>query len=254
MSDTIPSTFVPADIPIPVAADAPHPVEREAIARSLAFEVSSTIESLIPCARCRDEGRRTGQRRGAGHHPALPGHGSHPQQDHGDVVGGDVSVAAGVHLQCPNCGSERMSPIGWEGRERCLGCGAEWNTRRPTTDDNLTFEAVRTANRSRARRWHTEFPDTRSDGWSGADWSNAMGGECGEAMNVVKKLRRGETNTRGAVDPHRDVLLEKLGDELADTLIYADLLAQFYGIDLDAAVIRKFNAISVREGLPERLP
>jgi hypothetical protein len=47
-----------------------------------------------------------------------------------------------------------------------------------------TFEALRTRNVSRLARWH----DPDSEPWTGADWSNAMCGEAGEAANVVKKL------------------------------------------------------------------
>lgn len=115
---------------------------------------------------------------------------------------------------------------------------------------DLTFRMVRAANAQRRDRWHT--PDTEP--WTGADWGNAMGGECGEAQNVVKKLRRIETGLPNERDGSRDHLLEALGDELADTLIYADLLAYYYGIDLGAAVARKFNAVSIRQGFPDRLP
>ena len=115
----------------------------------------------------------------------------------------------------------------------------------------LTFAQLRATNAARAARWHPGFP--LDDKWSGADWSNAAAGEMGEACNVVKKLRRQETGGRGAVDPDYPVLLAKLGDEIADTIIYLDLLAAYYGIDTAAAVASKFNAVSVREGLPERL-
>ncbi len=116
---------------------------------------------------------------------------------------------------------------------------------------SLTFSQLRETNVARCARWHPGFPN---DGlWNGADWSNAAAGEMGEACNVVKKLRRQETGGRGAVDPEYSVLLDKLGDEIADTIIYLDLLGVFYGIDVAAAVVRKFDAVSVREGLPERL-
>lgn len=81
-----------------------------------------------------------------------------------------------------------------------------------------------------------------------------MCGEAGETANVVKKLRRAETNVKGALDPEHPVLINHLAEEIADTLIYLDLLAAFYGIDLGAAVAAKFNKVSKREGLPERLP
>jgi NTP pyrophosphatase (non-canonical NTP hydrolase) len=114
----------------------------------------------------------------------------------------------------------------------------------------LTFSALREANLSRCRRWHPGFPD---DEWTAADWSNAMAGEMGEAANIVKKLRRQETGGRGAADPDHAVLVARLAEEIADTLIYADLLAAYHGIELGEAVRRKFDAVSIREGFPERL-
>ena len=115
--------------------------------------------------------------------------------------------------------------------------------------DDLTFRRLRETNARRVERWH----GPESEPWSGADWSNAMAEEMGEAANVVKKLRRGETGVVGSNDPSREELLQKLGAELADTIIYADLLAQHYGINLGAAVVWKFDAVSEREGFPERL-
>lgn len=115
----------------------------------------------------------------------------------------------------------------------------------------LTFAALRAQNAKRTGRWHPGFPV--DDEWSGADWSNAMCGEAGEAANIVKKLRRHETGLRGVFDKPRAELLEALAHELADIIIYADLLAQKYGIDLAAAVAEKFNVVSERQGFPERL-
>ena len=116
-------------------------------------------------------------------------------------------------------------------------------------NDRLTFHGFSQINRMRAKRWHGED----SIPWSGADWSNAMCGEAGEAANVVKKLRRVETSVQGTVDPDRTALVQKLGDEIADTITYLDLLADHYGIDVAEALARKFNAISEREGFPDRV-
>ena len=114
----------------------------------------------------------------------------------------------------------------------------------------LTFAEVRAINADRCAAWHG--PD--SEPWTGADWGNATAGELGEAANVVKKLRRIETGVPGSKDPDRETLLRMLGDELADTFLYLDLLAQHYGVDLADAIVRKFNAVSEREGFPHRLP
>lgn len=119
---------------------------------------------------------------------------------------------------------------------------------------------LREKGNSRRNRWHT--PDTEP--WTGADWSNAMCGEAGEAANVVKKIRRIETGTghhepipgftQETVDElWRQELVQALAHELADTIAYADLLAQHYGIDLRVAIAEKFNIVSEREGFPERI-
>lgn len=134
------------------------------------------------------------------------------------------------------------------------------------TARQMTIAAMSETNRQRCARWHGEgWP--AGDSWSLADWSNAMAGEAGElleaaqavamatgkAANIVKKVRRAETGAPGALDPNRAELLEQLGNELADVWLYCDLLAQRAGIDLQAAIVRKFDAVSVREGFPERL-
>lgn len=115
---------------------------------------------------------------------------------------------------------------------------------------NLTFHDLRQVNVERCKRWHPGFP---ADEWTIADWSNAAAGEMGEAANVVKKLRRSEFGHPGANDPSRDELEEMLADEIADTVIYLDLLAAHVGLDLASAIRRKFNAVSERESFPERL-
>lgn len=119
----------------------------------------------------------------------------------------------------------------------------------------LTFEQLSEANFSRASRWHEG-----AEPWSGADWSNAMCGEAGEAANVVKKLRRLETNiTQGSyhgeetISTDHEVLVAKLGGEIADTILYLDLLAEHYGIDIESHVRQKFNSVSIQQGFPERL-
>lgn len=116
----------------------------------------------------------------------------------------------------------------------------------------LNFAVFRVVNLERVRRWHPGFPADAN--WSGADWSNAMCGEAGEAANVVKKMRRWETGASNAGDPGQIELATDLAMELADTVTYADLLAAYYGIDLGTAVAVKFNIVSKRQGFPERLP
>lgn len=116
----------------------------------------------------------------------------------------------------------------------------------------LTIEQITEASRTRTKRWHTE--DTEP--WSLADWGNAMGGECGEAQNVIKKIRRIQTGTMGAhngAETDRAKLRAKLGEELADTILYAVLVAIEEDIDLAQSIIDKFNLVSEESGFPERL-
>ncbi len=83
--------------------------------------------------------------------------------------------------------------------------------------------------------------------WSPTDWACAMAGEAGEACNEVKKLRRMADGTNTAKDPQTESeAVAAIGQELADTIIYADLLAARLGIDLSAAIRDKFNEVSRR--------
>lgn len=106
------------------------------------------------------------------------------------------------------------------------------------------FDDLRAANLARVARWH---PAGLSS-WSVMQWACAMAGEAGEACNVAKKIQRAVDGVGG-----KTATAAELADELADTIIYADLLAASQGIDLRRAIIRKFNAVSIREGMPDRL-
>ena len=117
----------------------------------------------------------------------------------------------------------------------------------------LTFAHVSAVHRSRCERGHPGYPEPDASGWAGADWSNAMCGEAGEAANVVKKLRRAEAGMRGVLDGDEAELRAKLADEIADVYLYLDLLATYYGVDVPAAIVSKFNRVSELQGFPERL-
>jgi uncharacterized protein YabN with tetrapyrrole methylase and pyrophosphatase domain len=143
---------------------------------------------------------------------------------------------------------------------------------------DLTFAEVSSKNLQRANRWHPKFPDA-DDGWTGADWSNATQGEGGEMMeavqalllagsatkhlglagNIVKKMRRLDTHINQAEQSEIEdeiyyaMLKDKLATEIGDTFIYLDLLAQFYGLDIEDCIVDTFNRVSEREGFPERI-
>ena len=121
-----------------------------------------------------------------------------------------------------------------------------------TSHGGLTFERFRITNATRCARWHDGFPE--GDSWSLADWSNAVAGEAGELCNVIKKIRRRETGHRpGTNDPPLFELTQMAADEIGDVVAYLDLLATRMGLRLEDCIRDKFNAVSIREGHPERL-
>jgi len=83
--------------------------------------------------------------------------------------------------------------------------------------------------------------------WSPTDWACAMAGEAGEVCNAVKKLRRVSDGTNTAKDPQTaDECVKLIAKEIADTVIYLDLLAARLDINLETAVRQKFNEVSDR--------
>jgi NTP pyrophosphatase (non-canonical NTP hydrolase) len=69
--------------------------------------------------------------------------------------------------------------------------------------------------------------------WSLTDWATAVAGETGELCNLIKKIRRGDK-----------IETEAVADEIADVVIYLDLLAARLGLDLENCVKNKFNKVS----------
>jgi len=72
-------------------------------------------------------------------------------------------------------------------------------------------------------------------------------GELGEAANVAKKLNRVRDGITGNSETPEE-LRKALADELADTFIYLDLLATSQGIDLQCAIVDKFDRTSRKIG------
>ncbi len=89
-------------------------------------------------------------------------------------------------------------------------------------------------------------------GWSLSDWFVAALGELGEAANIAKKLNRVRDSIPGNEETP-DELRQKLRDEVADTFIYLDLLAQSAGFLLEDAVIDKFQRTSKKIGYDDAM-
>lgn len=105
---------------------------------------------------------------------------------------------------------------------------------------DLSLRGLRNANTCRQLQW----PGVKapvSDEFRGIE----LGGEVGEALNVLKKLVRERNGYGGS-----RATVQDLADELADVVICVDLLAERFGIDLGPAVIHKFNETSTKMGIP----
>lgn len=111
------------------------------------------------------------------------------------------------------------------------------------------FSDFQGVNHARTTSWHKD-----GEPWSLADWGNAAAGEMGEACNVIKKLRRIETGTGGNTKGETvESLKEDLANELADTVTYLYLIASFSDINMQDAIIAKFNKVSEKQNLPQML-
>lgn len=106
--------------------------------------------------------------------------------------------------------------------------------------DDLRFKDLRDQNSARCAE--SFYPiDSRSP----TDWACALAEETGEVARLCKRVRDGvltEEMARGML---------KL--ELGDVVMYLDLLAARFEIDLGEAVRHKFNVVSERVGSTRRL-
>ena len=105
---------------------------------------------------------------------------------------------------------------------------------------------------NRERSEATDGFNHRLDAWTTAEWFTAVMGELGEAANVAKKLLRVRDGLPGNTETP-DELRVKLVRELADTLIYLDLLTQSLGFTLSDIVPAVFDAKSAKIGYSKRL-
>ena len=113
--------------------------------------------------------------------------------------------------------------------------------------NGLTFNTLRAANMKRlplfknakGRKCHS-----KKDGsdWMPSQWLQAVVGELGEYANLRKKVERGDMTIEEA--------RPMLADELADVVIYLDILAAQLGVNLGEAVMDKWNRTSKKVGAP----
>src|SRR5689334_8392069 len=96
----------------------------------------------------------------------------------------------------------------------------------------LTLQQLREANVRRSIEWMGAAPNDTDLMFCAVE----LGGETGEALNVIKKLERFRLGVKGGVND-----LQALCDELADVIICVDRVGAAMNIDLSAAVRHKFN-------------
>lgn len=109
--------------------------------------------------------------------------------------------------------------------------------------DDLGFGDLRGGNIRRLplfRNKRGELAHSECDGsdWSPAQWLQAVAGELGEYANLRKKYERGDIDSES--------FYPEAANELADVVVYLDILAFQLGINLGEAVRDKFNAVSDR--------
>lgn len=119
------------------------------------------------------------------------------------------------------------------------------------TTSRLTFEALRAVNVARSES--PEGFDHKINSWDTSDWFLAVMGELGEAANVAKKLNRIRDGVRGNGELTEAQLQAKLRQELADTVLYLDLLCASLDISLADAIVDTFNDKSETIGSNIRL-
>jgi NTP pyrophosphatase (non-canonical NTP hydrolase) len=82
--------------------------------------------------------------------------------------------------------------------------------------------------------------------WTALEYCGAAAGELGEMANIVKKIRRG---TKKLDAKSR----KEVAHEIADTISYLELVAASLDIDIEPALIEKFNLVSKKWGSKYRL-
>lgn len=108
----------------------------------------------------------------------------------------------------------------------------------------LSLEALRAANIARNIEWVGPLSERPYLSFRGCE----LGGEVGEALNIVKKIERERLGMIGS-----RATIEELGEELADVIISVDLMAMDLNIDLSTIVKNKFNKTSEKYGLSVKL-
>jgi NTP pyrophosphatase (non-canonical NTP hydrolase) len=109
----------------------------------------------------------------------------------------------------------------------------------PSGEDRepLTFRRFHETNVARS---HNDVK--HSNDWTPLAWGGALAGEVGELCNYLKKVSRGDKIEK-----------QVLAHEIADIITYISLISDKLDIDMEEAVIEKFNIVSDRWKSKHRL-
>ena len=133
-------------------------------------------------------------------------------------------------------------------KQHSINCQA--NFAKPTCKQIATCHHYIGLRLSCKRPWGSTSTDM-----SLTDWLACVTGEVGELAHIIKEIRRSAPadgwSDEEAMKLATAAYANKFRDELADTVIYLDLLAARAGFDLGAAVKDKFNRDSPRFGWKE---
>ncbi len=94
----------------------------------------------------------------------------------------------------------------------------------------MNLDDLRKANLERLPLLHS-----KTQKWTEMEWACAAAGEMGELCNAVKKARRDRASNE-----------EEIGEEIADVIIYLDIIASFRGLKLVDLIRYKFNKTSLK--------
>jgi NTP pyrophosphatase (non-canonical NTP hydrolase) len=100
------------------------------------------------------------------------------------------------------------------------------------SNKRLTFKRFHKVN---VRRSKADIKHSKA--WSEMEWGCALAGEVGELCNYLKKKSRGDTIPKKAI-----------AHEISDIMTYLSLLSDNLNIDMEDAIIDKFNIVSRRWG------
>lgn len=108
-------------------------------------------------------------------------------------------------------------------------------------EKELTFAAFQAINKTRCEeKFHPQCAD-----WLPMGWPLAIAGEAGELCNLIKKCVRGDFT----FESQRVAILK----ELADVIIYCDLMISAMDANTGEVVAAKFDEVSKRVGFTKRL-